>query len=141
MIPSFIVCIDKIPVNANGKVDRKSLPRLDSLTSGQSTFVAPSSNTEKRVSSIWQDLLELDEISVDANFFELGGHSLLATRLASELRAKFSIEVPIRVIFEQASIQELSAYIDSANELKNSLTALSSSSAVTNQEEQEKWII
>lgn len=141
MIPAFIVCIDQIPVNANGKIDRKLLPKLDNLNSAHPSFVAASSTTEKVVSKIWNNLLKIEKISVNSNFFELGGHSLLATRLASELRAKFNIEVPIRVIFEQATIQELSTYLDSANELRNSLTALSSDVSTSNQEEQEKWTI
>jgi acyl transferase domain-containing protein len=76
-------------------------------------FVAPQNELEKSIAALWCDLLGLDRVGTMDNFFDLGGHSLLATQLISRLRASFSLDIPVRALFENSTIAELAAVIGS----------------------------
>jgi len=76
-------------------------------------FVAPQNELEKTIAALWCDLLGLDRVGTKDNFFDLGGHSLLATQLISRLRASFSLDIPVRALFENPTIAELGAVIKS----------------------------
>jgi acyl carrier protein len=76
--------------------------------------VAPHSETEKVVAEAWSAVLNVQDIGVHDDFFYLGGHSLLATRVISRLRSIFGIDIPLRVLFENATIAATAAYIDGA---------------------------
>ncbi|MEM8932313.1 MAG: amino acid adenylation domain-containing protein, partial [Acidobacteriota bacterium] len=105
MVPAVVVVLDALPINPNGKVDRKALPAPEL---GESTeHVAPRDATEAALAEIWADVLGIDAPSVTADFFELGGHSLLATRVAARVRERLGRELPIRSIFDQPTIAEL----------------------------------
>ena len=115
MIPSAFVLLDALPLTPNGKVDRKSLPppRLGSLESKKSC-VPPRTQVEEVVARIWAEVLKLERVSVVDNFFEMGGHSLSATRVASRIRSTFSIDLPLRCLFEAPTIESLSEAIVAA---------------------------
>ncbi|HYC30604.1 MAG TPA: amino acid adenylation domain-containing protein, partial [Chitinophagaceae bacterium] len=86
MIPAMMMEIDKLPLTANGKLDRRNLPEPDMSGQLKDKYVAPRTEEEKKIAGIWQELLEVERIGVTDNFFQLGGHSLLAIRLISALR-------------------------------------------------------
>ena len=104
---SFTV-LDKLPLNTNGKVNRKALPPPSVSTQA---YRAPVNSTEKSLCRMFAEVLKLHRVGIDDNFFALGGHSLLATRLASLARSKFEVELPIRVIFECPTVAGLAARI------------------------------
>ncbi|KGJ89818.1 non-ribosomal peptide synthetase, partial [Colwellia psychrerythraea] len=114
MVPSIFVFIEQWPLTANGKIDKNSLPAYD-LRLFQRQYQAAQTPTEQLLVELWSTLLTLnsDEISMDANFFELGGHSLLAVKLVTKIRRLFSLEIMIKEVFEQPSIQMLAQTIDS----------------------------
>src|SRR5215467_5198197 len=114
MLPSAIVELPKLPLNANGKVDRQALPRPEDVKGAQKEPVAPRTPSEEVVAAIWEEVLKRDGIGVEDNFFEIGGHSLLATQIASRLREHFNIPVPVRALFESPSIAELARRLDNA---------------------------
>ncbi|MDN2718847.1 phosphopantetheine-binding protein, partial [Janthinobacterium sp. SUN120] len=118
MVPSVWVTLDTLPLNPNGKVDRKALPAPDASLS-QAGYVAPLTDTEETLVAIWSGLLNLkaDQISTTADFFALGGHSLLAIRLVSEVADKFGIQLQIRKLFEQTSIVQIATLIDDITEM------------------------
>jgi acyl carrier protein len=101
MRPSLIQPIDAFPLNPNGKVDRKRLPRPEI---GEA-IVAPATDIERRLTEIWTSLLGCDSVSVTANFFEVGGHSLMAAKLAAMIRASFGIAFPLALLFESPTIR------------------------------------
>jgi amino acid adenylation domain-containing protein len=101
MRPSLIQPIDAFPLNPNGKVDRKRLPRPEI---GEA-IVAPDTDIERRLMEIWTSLLGCDAVSVTANFFEVGGHSLMAAKLAAMVRASFGIAIPLALLFESPTIR------------------------------------
>ena len=86
MIPSAFIQLEMLPLTGNGKIDKKALPlpTLEEKRTGK-TFVPPRNEIERKLTKIWQELLEVNPISVEDNFFDLGGHSVLTVRLVAEL--------------------------------------------------------
>ena len=114
MVPAAIVELPKMPLNANGKIDRRALPRPEDAEGARKDAIAPRTPSEEVVSAIWAEVLKREGIGVEDNFFEIGGHSLLATQIASRLREHFRMVVPVRAIFEAPSIAELAKRLDTA---------------------------
>nr|WP_295864097.1 non-ribosomal peptide synthase/polyketide synthase [uncultured Chitinophaga sp.] len=112
MVPSWLVPLEKLPLTANGKIDRKALPAPDEVAGWSSqTYVAPRNETEALLTNVWEDLLGVAKVGVQDNFFELGGHSLQVIRLTSTVRKQFGIEVNVRTFFQLATIEQLARYI------------------------------
>ncbi|MDZ8263386.1 non-ribosomal peptide synthetase [Nostoc sp. ChiQUE01b] len=113
MIPTAFVSLEKLPLTPNGKLDRRSLPAPDqSRSSLEAALVTPRTPTESKMVAIWAKVLGSDRVGIQDNFFELGGNSLLATQLMMYLRETFQVELPVRYIFEQQTIEGLSQIID-----------------------------
>ncbi|WP_024804816.1 non-ribosomal peptide synthetase [Nocardia sp. BMG51109] len=121
MIPSAIVIVDRLPLNANGKIDRAALPapRTVSGDSGRE----PGTPMERFVADLFADLLGLPVIRADDNFFTLGGHSLLATRLVNRLRSELGTEVTISELFESPTVAGFAARVATAREARPPLVA------------------
>jgi hypothetical protein len=113
MVPSIFILLESLPLTPNGKVDRKALPSPD-LSTLTVHYVAPETDTERRLCEVWQRLLGVERVGVNDNFFRLGGHSLLAMRLVSEIRSQWGVEVVIRAVFESPEISALSGIVDQA---------------------------
>ena len=102
MIPAAFVLLDKLPLNANGKIDRQALPAPEQVCA--KTYVPPRTPTEQVVATIWAEVLRCGPVSIEDNFFDLGGHSLLATQVTSRLRRTFEVKLPLRSIFESPTV-------------------------------------
>jgi thioesterase domain-containing protein/acyl carrier protein len=113
MVPDSFTWLPSLPIDANGKVDRRSLPAPGPETADDAELVEPRSAVERRMAEIWSDVLGVSPIGVTANFFELGGHSLLAVRLAARIEEAFGRRLPIAALFENGTIEHLAALIDS----------------------------
>jgi amino acid adenylation domain-containing protein len=111
MVPNAIVMLDSLPLTANGKVDRRALPKPDLNSQPLDKYVAPRSPTEERLAEIWAEVLKVERVGVNDNFFALGGHSLLATQLVSRIRDRFKIELRLRELFNTATLAELAEAI------------------------------
>ncbi len=116
MIPSYFVFLDKMPVNANGKIDRKALPEPEGNIAVGTEYIAPRNETEEKLVEIWKEVLGINKIGINDNFFELGGHSLKATVLLSKMHKIFNVEVPLSQVFMSPTIKELAGYIKKAEE-------------------------
>ncbi|HET6244459.1 MAG: amino acid adenylation domain-containing protein [Bacteroidetes bacterium] len=114
MVPLHFISLEKIPLNANGKVDRKALPLPDESLKTSRAYVAPITETEVKLSKLWSESLNIEKPSTEDNFFELGGHSLKATQIISRVYKVFEKEVPLREIFRNPTIKGLAAFIESA---------------------------
>src|SRR5206468_621143 len=94
MIPAAFVSLAEIPLNPNGKVDRRALARLNVTIASGRDYAAPRSDMEKQLVEIWAQLLNRapKTIGVNDSFFHLGGHSLLATQLISKIRSRLGVD-------------------------------------------------
>ncbi|HVB37168.1 MAG TPA: phosphopantetheine-binding protein, partial [Vicinamibacterales bacterium] len=108
LVPSFFVELSALPLTPSGKVERRSLP-TPSSREVRADFVEPRTAAERWLASVWAELLGAERIGVHDNFFELGGHSLLTTRLVSRVRQSLQIDMPLRLAFEQPTIEGFAA--------------------------------
>ncbi len=113
LLPSRFVFLAALPLNANGKVDRRALPAPEgTLEDAAEIDGAPVTPAEELLAGVFAALLGVDRVGVDAHFFHLGGHSLLATRLVSRVRELFAVEIPLRAVFEAPTVAGLAAAIE-----------------------------
>src|SRR5881227_1345222 len=115
MVPQAVIVLPKLPLTANGKIDRQALPEPEQAQA--KIYIAPRTATEEKIAEIWAEVLRRDksQISVDDNFFDLGGHSLLATQVISRVRRILNLELPLRTLFESPSVARLAAEADKAS--------------------------
>jgi amino acid adenylation domain-containing protein len=107
MLPASYVVLDSIPLNINGKVDRGALPPPRDRRELESGYSAPETDIERKLTEIWQQLLQVDRVGVTDNFFELGGHSLLAARLIARIEKETGHNIPVASLFEAPTIAQL----------------------------------
>ncbi|MFD8981330.1 amino acid adenylation domain-containing protein [Streptomyces sp. NPDC059564] len=105
LVPSVFTVLEQLPVTANGRVDRSSLPEPEF---DDGTYRAPRNDTERILTGLFADVLELDRVGIDQDFFDLGGNSLRAIRLVGLIRAELKQEVSIRKLFAARTVIGLS---------------------------------
>ncbi|CAI2797439.1 non-ribosomal peptide synthetase [Pseudomonas fluorescens group sp.] len=112
MVPAAFECLERLPLNNNGKVDRKALAALQlNWQADTRESLAPRNEHEATIAKVWADVLGRDSVGVEDNFFTLGGHSLLATQIVARLRSQFKLDLPLRVLFEQPTVALLAVAI------------------------------
>lgn len=107
MVPHGVEPIESVPRTPNGKVDVAALPEPGAAGRAERPYVAPRGPVEELVAELWQELLGRERVGVHDDFFEIGGHSLLAMQLLSRVRRTFSVELPLPVIFDRTTVEEL----------------------------------
>ncbi|NDB84454.1 MAG: non-ribosomal peptide synthetase, partial [Alphaproteobacteria bacterium] len=112
MVPSFFVLIGKIPLTANGKVDKKILPSPDINLTISTKYVGPRNEIERKLCEIWSEVLRIEKIGIYDNFFEIGGHSLLATQVISRIRKDLEVELPLKTLFSAPTIAGISEGVE-----------------------------
>ena len=110
MIPSAVVRLQKLPLNANGKLDRKALPEPEAVE--QKVYEPPVTQTEVALAAIWAEVLKRGPIGRNDHFFHLGGHSLLATQVVSRVRERLRVEAPMRILFDRPVLSDLASWIE-----------------------------
>jgi len=114
MIPVVFVHLDTLPVTANGKVDRVSLPDPDAsnILQREDITATPRTPIEERLAEIVAPLLDLEQVGIDDNFFLLGGNSFLATRVIVQVSQTFGVDLSLHTLFEKPTIRQLAAEIE-----------------------------
>ncbi|RJL07395.1 non-ribosomal peptide synthetase, partial [Paracoccus siganidrum] len=117
MVPAAFITLDALPSLPNGKLDRRALPAPDTALAGAAM---PRNPRERAVAALFAEVLALPAdaaaaLSVADNFFALGGHSLLAIRLISRLRSEMGVEISIRSLFENPTVEALARVLDQAS--------------------------
>lgn len=109
--PTHYVTMSTLPLNPNGKVDRRALPPItaDGREPGDSR---PETQTEEVLAQIWGEILGLKNVGVEADFFDLGGHSLLALKLFTRIRQQFDLDMPISTLFQNPTVRDLAQVLD-----------------------------
>jgi amino acid adenylation domain-containing protein len=112
MLPSAFVMLETLPLNTNGKVDRRALPApQQERPSLERPFVAPQDTLELQLTKIWEQVLSIQPIGVKDNFFELGGNSLLAVRLFVQIEQIFSKKLPLATFFQAPTVEQLACIL------------------------------
>ncbi len=116
MVPAAYVRLAALPINANGKVDKAALPLPGRLRpSLEQQAEGPRSDTEHAIAAIFERVLNISRPGIHDHFFnDLGGHSLLATRVISHIRSELGVDLPLRLIFEDATIAALAGHVMAA---------------------------
>jgi len=113
MVPSHLVFMDQLPLTPNGKIDRAALPSPTALQAGPSPeYVAPRDAWEAALADLWEQLLDVEFVSIHDDFFDdLGGHSILAAEMLTTVKRKFNKRVPLAAMAETSTIAKLAALL------------------------------
>ncbi|MFD3525397.1 amino acid adenylation domain-containing protein [Streptomyces sp. NPDC058653] len=113
MIPNRVMVLDKLPTTVNGKTDTAAMERLAdaAVADDDRPYIAPRTTTERRIAELWKKGMKRDVISVHDDFFASGGNSLIAVGLINRLNREFGSSLPLQVLFEAPTIEELALRI------------------------------
>src|SRR5580658_10150751 len=107
LLPASYVRLERLPRTLSGKIDRRQLPAPEEAAADSAAYVAPRSVREELLAGLWAGVLQRPRVGVRQDFFQLGGHSLLATQLLSRIRGVLGVEIPLRWLFEERTIEKL----------------------------------
>lgn len=143
MVPNAFVLMERLPLTPNGKIDLRALPAPDTSAYAGREYQAPQTEVECDLAEMWRRLLSVERVGRDDNFFDLGGHSLLVMQAIMRIRSGFSVEMPMRMLFEFPTLRklaekleelrreqflcELSDFEDGANDLLERVASMSES--------------
>jgi thioesterase domain-containing protein/acyl carrier protein len=112
MVPSAIMTLEKLPLTANGKLDRKALLTVELYRPEErGGILHPRDNTELYIRNIWEEVLGIQDIAISDNFFDIGGHSLTAVALAARIETAYNSKVSVKTIFDNPTIEELAQFV------------------------------
>ncbi|MFZ1010470.1 MAG: amino acid adenylation domain-containing protein [Candidatus Sulfotelmatobacter sp.] len=114
MVPTVFVELEKLPLNHNGKIDRKALPQPDRDTP-EEEYVGPRDATEETLCQLWQEVLRRERVGIHDDFFSMGGHSLLAVLIIARIKLAFAIEIPLSALFAGPTVAKMAKHIVAAN--------------------------
>jgi len=112
LVPAQFVMLDHMPLNSSGKVDRRLLERHVPAVGGEREKLAPRGPLEEVIGGMFAEVLRVERVGAEDDFFELGGHSLLATQVASRIYSAFKVELPLQVLFENATVASLARRVE-----------------------------
>jgi amino acid adenylation domain-containing protein len=113
MVPSAFVAMEKLPLTANGKIDRQGLAALSYESAAPARdFVAPRTETEKALAVIWSGVLKVEHIGIHDDVFDLGAQSLMAMKALAQIRDAFQVTLSLRNLFEHPTVAGLAEVID-----------------------------
>ncbi len=115
MIPSYFVSLEKIPVTASGKVDKKMLATIVPGMNTGKEFVPAQTELQKTIVGIWQEVLGLPSVSIMDNFFDLGGNSLKVIILYNKLNEALGMNIPVVEMFKYTTIEAFVNFIENKN--------------------------
>jgi thioester reductase-like protein len=117
MVPDRVVLLRSMPLNANGKIDRRALPAPDhDRGEAEALLLSPQTLVEQQLANLWSKILGIEQVSIQDNFFESGGNSLLAAQLIAAIRETLQVKLPVRCMFEQPTIAGLAQLIETLDQ-------------------------
>jgi hypothetical protein len=122
MVPAALVPLDALPVTPNGKIDRRALPRPDSLRGGAETaYTAPENDIERTIAALWQEVLHVEMVGLHDNFFDLGGNSMHIVQVQSKIREILNRDLPVVELFKYPTVGLLAKHLNREQEEQPSL--------------------
>jgi amino acid adenylation domain-containing protein len=114
MVPSVFVRLEKLPLTANGKIDRQGLAgiALEKNETPVGAASAPRTETEQALAAIWAELLQVPEVGIHDDVFDLGAHSLMAMKALTQIRERFNVSLSLRNLFEHPSVAALAEAVE-----------------------------
>ncbi|CAH1202646.1 Tyrocidine synthase 3 [Paenibacillus plantiphilus] len=117
MVPQYFIALERFPLIASGKIDRRALPDPDWTTAAEkSPYSPPRTAVEVELAALWEDVLSVKPVGAFDDFFALGGHSLKAMTLIARMKGQFGVDVPLRKLFEAPTVDALASYIEGAEQ-------------------------
>lgn len=118
MLPATYEILERLPLTANGKLDRAALAArrpAESTATVAPGFVAPRTPTEAAIAAVWAEVLRVERVSVTADFLALGFHSILAIRALGKLSRVLGVRLPLRALFDAPTIERLASVVSEAS--------------------------
>jgi len=116
MVPTAMIALTRLPLNANGKVDRQSLLEPEKFQFKSNAYVAPRTAAETKIAEIWSEVLGNQRIGLGEDFFEIGGHSLAGIQVMSRILNHFHVKLDVGTLFDFPTIEELAQAVERAGE-------------------------
>jgi amino acid adenylation domain-containing protein len=123
MVPGLFMVLENLPLNANGKVDRKALPEPERASA--QAYEVPHSGMEEALAAIWAEVLGVPRVGRHDNFFELGGHSLMSVQVVARVQGAMHADLTVADIFRQPVLMDMARLIAGAGERKPVTQSLS----------------
>ncbi|BCL84580.1 non-ribosomal peptide synthetase [Ktedonobacteria bacterium brp13] len=139
MIPSTFMQLDALPLNSNGKVDRRALP-IPEQGRSQVEYLAPRTPLEEQLAQIWAQVLDTERVGVLDNFFDLGGHSLKATQIISRIRQIFGVIIPLRSLFEDSTVAAQASVLEELLWQQEDISSVSALQSISSEKHQEQLL-
>ncbi|MCD6039680.1 MAG: hypothetical protein K0S27_1080 [Gammaproteobacteria bacterium] len=117
VIISAVPLTSALPVQEsgkNGKKQQNTLVKREEIIADVNDYLPPTNEIEKKLATIWQDLLGIDKISMQDDFFMLGGHSLMALKLLSRLEKEMNVKISLQTLNEGKTIQKIAEAVSSS---------------------------
>ena len=114
MIPTNFVKITEIPLTPTGKLDRKVLTKLKAGITKQEEYVAPRTDTEKKLAGIWQKILGIEQIGITNNFFNSGGDSIKILSLLYAINKEFNTTFKVENLYENETIEKFTLLMENS---------------------------
>ena len=130
MVPSAFIFLKKLPLTANGKLDRKALPKPDPGSCVAHQYVEPRNDAEAALAAIWAEVLRVARVGIHDNFFSLGGDSILSIQMASRAR-QAGLNLSPRQIFQHQTVAELAPVVESEAKFEAEQGVVSGSTPLT----------
>jgi len=124
MVPSAFVRLERLPLNANGKVDKRALPEPGPAIGHAGDAAQPESELHRRMATVWQDLLGVSAVGIDDNFFDIGGHSLLAVQAVRLTEAATGVACTLPDLFAAPTIRALARRLEHATAGSDAATVI-----------------
>ncbi|WP_122853312.1 non-ribosomal peptide synthetase, partial [Pseudomonas viridiflava] len=109
MVPTAFIELKTLPLTANGKLDRRALPKPERSALFGVSYEAPEGEFEVALAEIWAEVLQVERVGRHDHFFDLGGHSLLAMRMVSQVRQQLGVELPLGELFALGELAAVAA--------------------------------
>ncbi|WP_047151739.1 non-ribosomal peptide synthetase [Aneurinibacillus tyrosinisolvens] len=116
MVPSSYALLDRLPLTANGKVNRRLLPKVEGKSNRFGERIPPRNEIESKLVEMWSEVLGVQQVGIHDNFFALGGHSLKAMALCAQILKVFQTDVPVRLLFEFPTIAGIATHLQRGGE-------------------------